>query len=151
MKGFRLAAVLRARQAQEDVAKAAAARARAEADAASGLVLSRERDLADRHTVDESSATAFTATMRARQALAGALAEALGAASLANESARARLDELAEASARRRALEQLAERHAAQQRAAEEAAERAALDELSAAAHHRRRSGRTGGTRREEP
>ena len=60
MRGFRLAAVLRARQAAEDTAKTATAAATTAADLAMVRIRSRERDLDDR-PVPHSAAAAVNA------------------------------------------------------------------------------------------
>jgi hypothetical protein len=132
--------VLRARKAQEGVAQAAAARARAEERAAAETIKERRRVLADRDLPGDQTATAFAAAIWARQALAGALNDSLGLARTAETVTRQRVEDLAAAAVRRRALEQLAERHAEAQRQAEELAERAVLDELAGTAFHRGRN-----------
>lgn len=136
---FRLATVLRARKAQEGVAQAAAARARAEAQRAADQTVRRRKTLAERDLPDDQKAVAFTAAVWARQALAGALNDAIGLATNAEAVSRDRVEELATAAVRRRALEQLAQQHADAERQAEERAERAALDELAGTAFHRGR------------
>lgn len=135
---FRLATVLRARQAQEDMARGVTARARAEADAAAGLVRRAERRLDDQDLPGTGVASAYAAAIWARQALAGALGDAITAAHHADAVTQARVAELAAAAVRRKALERLAERHAAELRRAEEAADRAVLDELASTRFHRK-------------
>jgi flagellar export protein FliJ len=138
MKGFRLAAVLRARQAREDLAKTAVAHAVAAATIAAARTRTYQRDL-DHRQVDTPAARAVSAGLRARQALAGALSEALDAASLANTQVTERRTDLAAAAAARRAMEHLAERHATARRRTEEAAEQAELDDLASGPRHGRR------------
>jgi flagellar export protein FliJ len=142
MRGFRLGAVLRARKANEDAAKSATATAVTAADLAAVTIRVRERDLDGRPVPDRAASAALAATLRARQAMAGALNDAISAAGLADAVVERRRTELTEATARRRAMEHLAERHAAALRKAEEAAEQAAADDLSGAAHHRARRSR---------
>lgn len=134
---FRLATVLRARKAQEDLAQAKVAHARELERAAAETIKQRRRVLAERELPSDQAATAFAAAVWARQALAGALSDSMGLARNAETLRRQRVEEVAVAAVRRRALEQLAERHADAQRQAEELAERAVLDELAGATFHR--------------
>jgi flagellar export protein FliJ len=131
MRGFRLAAVLRARQAREDAAKTAVADARAVAENAATKSRDYQRDLDGRAAPDEASGWAYSASLQARHALAGTLSDALNAASIAEGTVRERVDDLAGAAAARRAMEHLAERHAAARSRAEDAAEQAAMDDLA--------------------
>jgi flagellar FliJ protein len=135
MAGFRLGAVLRARKAQEDAAKAAALRARAQADIAATRVRAQEKDLGDREAPHESTARSFAATMSARNALASALADAIGAARLAEDTVQEKLTDLTRAAIQRRTIEKLEERHAAARRHAEDVADAKAVDDLTTAAH----------------
>jgi flagellar protein FliJ len=134
---FRLAAVLRARHAQEDAAKAAVVRARADAEAALLRAQALERDLDSRGAPDVSSAVAFSATMSARSALAGALRAAIGVTVLANEKVEERMADLTEAAIQRRTLEKLEERHAAARKHTEDKADERAVDDLTTAAYGR--------------
>jgi flagellar FliJ protein len=138
MPGFRLGAVLRARKAQEDAAKAAALRARAQADIAATWVGAVERDLDDRPAPHEASALSFAATMSARNALASTLAAAIGAAQLAGDDVQDKLTDLTQAAIQRRTIEKLEERHAAARRRAVDTADAKAVDDLTTAAHSRR-------------
>jgi flagellar FliJ protein len=138
MAGFKLAAVLRARQAQEDAAKAAVVRARADAEMLASRARSIERDLDGRPLPGTSSAAAFTATLSARNALAGALNDAIGAARLADGAVQERLDELTDAAVQRRTIEKLEERHKAARRHKEDKADELAVDDLTTAAQSRR-------------
>jgi flagellar protein FliJ len=140
---FRFAAVLRARHAQEDAAKAAVVRARDDAQAALLRARVIERDLDGRTVPEAASAAAFSATMRARTAMAGALTEAIGVAALANGKVEERMQELTDAAVRRRTLEKLEERHAAARKRVEEKADERAVDDLITAAHARRAPGTT--------
>lgn len=139
MRPFRLAAVLRARKAQEDVAKTAVVRARAEARESAERVRARERDLDARGLPAVDDANGYAVTLWARQNLAAAVGEATGVAAAAEATAGERIEELAEAAARRRAMELLAERHVTAERRAEESAEQKVLDELAGTAHLRER------------
>jgi len=138
---FRLAAVLRARHAQEDAAKAAVVRARADAEAALLQARALERDLDGRGVPDTSTAAAFSATMTARSALAGALRAAVGVTEMANETVEERMRDLTAAAIQRRTLEKLEERHAAARKHTEEKADEKAVDDLTTAAHSRSGSG----------
>ncbi|MDG6102026.1 cell envelope biogenesis protein TolA [Dactylosporangium aurantiacum] len=137
--GFRLGAVLRARKAQEDAAKAAVVRARADAAAAHGAVQARERDLDRRRPPDAATSAAFAATLMARQAVAGALSAAIGAAALADETVQDRLDDLTGAAVQRRTIEKLQERHDLTRKQTVAAAEAKAVDDLTTAAAHNRK------------
>lgn len=139
---FRLAAVLRARHAQEDAAKAAVVRARADASAALLRASALERDLDRRDVPEISSAAAFSATMSARSALAGALGAAIGVTEMANETVEDRMRDLTAAAVQRRTLEKLEERHAAARKHTEEKADEKAVDDLTTAAASRPRSSR---------
>jgi len=135
MSKFRLAGVLRARHAQEAVAKAAAARARADAQAAAED-MRRTADALDAVSHQHPNTTvALAAAMSARQALATALCAAIGVTREADEAAAAATDELAIAAAQRKAMEKLAERHAVTRRKQHEAVEARAVDDLVAARH----------------
>ncbi len=138
---FRLAAVLRARHAQEDAAKAAVVRARADAEAALMRARVLERDLDSRGVPAASSAAAFSATMSARSAMAGALRAAIGVTELANEKVEERMADLTGAAIQRRTLEKLEERHAAARKHAEDKTDERAVDDLTTAAYSRPGSG----------
>jgi flagellar FliJ protein len=138
---FRLAAVLRARHAQEDAAKAAVVRARADAEAALLRARAIERDLDGREVPGASTAVAFCATMSARSAMAGELHAAIGVTELANEAVEERMRDLTDAAVQRRTLEKLEERHAAARKHAEDKADEKAVDDLTTAAHSRSGSG----------
>ena len=135
---FRLAAVLRARHAQEDAAKAAVVRARAEADAAADRARALDHELDSRELPETSSAAAFVAALATRNAIASALNAAIGATRLADEKIQDRLRELTEAAVQRRTIEKLEERHAAARKASAEAAEAKVSDDITTAAHSRR-------------
>lgn len=137
MARFRLGAVLRARKAQEDAAKAAALRARTQADIAATRVGAIGRNLDDHGVPHEASAISFAATMSARNALASTLADAIGAARLADDGAQDKLTDLTQAAIQRRTIEKLEERHAATLRRAADAADARAVDDLTTAVHSR--------------
>jgi flagellar export protein FliJ len=137
---FRLAGVLRARQAQEDVAKGAVVRARAETRVALERQAARERSLLDRPTVDGGPAPWWIAATSARAALAGELTAAGRLAEQAAERMAERTGELTDAAIRRRSVETLAERHQAAEQLEELASEQRALDEIPI---NRRSSGGT--------
>jgi flagellar FliJ protein len=139
MAKFRLAGVLRARQAQEGVAKVAAARARVEAEQANADVHRYAATLDAAAEVHPDTATALAAAMSARQAVAGALFAAIGVFRDADEAVEDRMAELTAAAAQRRAMDKLAERHAVTRRRNQDAAEQRELDDLATARHSARR------------
>jgi flagellar protein FliJ len=128
---FRLAPVLRARKAQEDVAQGALSQSRAEIRHARALVKRRQLDLVGADAPSEGTARAMVASMVARQSLAASLSGAHRMVADAEEVERERLAELADAAKRRRAVEALAERHAAAVRAHDLKVDQATLDELA--------------------
>jgi flagellar export protein FliJ len=128
---FKLAPVLRARKAQEDVAQGALNQSRAEIRHAQALVKRRRLDLVGAVAPSEGSARAMVASMVARQSLAAGLYGAQRMVTDAEDVERERLAELAEAAKRRRAVEMLAERHAAAVRSHDLSVDQAALDELA--------------------
>lgn len=135
---FRLGAVLRARKAQEDAAKAALVKARGEADVAAVRVQARRTEIDERHVTPGASASAFAAAMTARQALAAELSVAIGAAQLADGQVDERIADLTDAAVQRRTLEKLEERHALTRRRSAEAADQKSVDDLTTSAHSRR-------------
>jgi flagellar export protein FliJ len=132
--GFRLGAVLRARKAQEDAAKAAVVRARNDAATAHSAVRARNDDLDRRRAPDAATSAAFAATLSARQAIASALSAAVGVAQLADDTVKERLDDLTDAAVQRRTIEKLQERHDLTRKRTEAAAEAKAVDDLTTAA-----------------
>jgi flagellar export protein FliJ len=137
---FRLAAVLRARQAQEDVAKSAVVRARLEATAAGRRCTDRERTLRDRPLLAGGPAAGWVAAASARAALAGELSAVKRLAAHAAAEVGDRATELTGAAIRRRSVETLADRQQAAEQQEERATEQRALDEV---AGNRHRTGRT--------
>jgi flagellar protein FliJ len=128
---FRLDAVLRARQAQEDVAKGGVARARRDADAAAEHAGERGALLRSRGVPRDGTARAVVAALAARQSLAAALAAAEDTAEKADRRAAEGVDQLTRASTRRRSVERLMEQHEAARRQAELGAEQRDTDELA--------------------
>jgi flagellar FliJ protein len=141
MRGaFRLASVLRARQAQEDAAKSAAARAREAADAAAAAARRREDALHARAVPTDGTARAVIAALTARHSMAAELSAALRMVEGAERDVSDRVSELAEASTRRRSVEKLAERHAAEELHEEQAADQRTIDELAVTDRQRARA-----------
>lgn len=138
MARFRLASVLRARLALEDMAQAEVVRARGAGRAARTAAARRENVLRESTLPTDASGRAVVAALVARQSLAAGLAAARQDVVVADEDTDARLAELAEAAKRRRIVERLAERHAAVQRARMDAADQRALDEIATSAATRR-------------
>jgi flagellar biosynthesis chaperone FliJ len=130
-RGFRLASVLRARQAQEDAARGEVLRARRGAAVAAEAVEARDHTLANHQMPDEDTARALVAALTARQAMAASLALARQMAQLAESRVAERAEELTVAAQRRRTVEKLAERHAAERRRRDLQADQSALDELA--------------------
>jgi flagellar FliJ protein len=128
---FKLAPVLRARKAQEDVAQGALNMSRAEIRHAQALVKRKRLDLVGADAPSEGSARAIVASLVARQSLAASLSGAQRMVTDAEDVERERLTELADAAKRRRAVEMLAERHAAAVRTHDLKVDQASLDELA--------------------
>lgn len=135
--GFRLGAVLRARKAQEDMAKAAVVRARADAGDAVERVRARERDLDGRRVPTAATSAAYAATLTTRQALAGELAAAIGLSQIADETVQERMRDLTDAAVQRRTIEKLQERHDATRKRTEAAAEAKAVDDITTAGSYK--------------
>jgi len=129
--GFRLASVLRARQAQEDAARGEVVRARHAAAQAAETAAAKDRSLANHQMPNEDTARALVAALTARQAMAASLAMARQLAGIAEAQVVRETEELTEAAKRRRTVEKLAERHAEQHRRKVQAADQNALDELA--------------------
>jgi flagellar protein FliJ len=136
-KRFRLTSVLRARQAQEDAARAKVLHARRAAADAADAAVRRGEVLAAHQTPNEDTARALVAALTARQAMAASLSAARQLHQLAERHVAERAEELTEAARRRRTVEKLAERHAEQRRQREQAAEQNALDELGTTSQQR--------------
>jgi flagellar FliJ protein len=128
---FRLGPVLRARKAQEDVARGAVGQSRAEIREAEQLVKRRQFDLAGADAPTEGTARAMVASMVARQSLAASLSGAHRLVADAEELTREKIAELADAAKRRRAVEIMSERHAETVRVHDLSTDQANLDELA--------------------
>jgi flagellar FliJ protein len=135
MAKFRLATVLRARNAQESAAKTRTVQARLIADGAAAEVHRQAATLDAAADVDPVIASALAVAMSARHAMAAALSAAIGIGRQAEGDLTDRQSELAVAASQRRAMERLAARHQQTRRRAADAAERRELDDLTAARH----------------
>lgn len=134
---FRLGPVLRARQAQEDVARGAVVQARAEERSAAALVKRRQLDLMGADAPSEGTARAMVASMVARQSLAAGLSAAQRMVGDAEQDTQRKVTELADAAKRRRAVERLAQRHTDALRAHDQAVDQANIDELAVTSRQR--------------
>ena len=128
---FKLAPVMRARKAQEDVARGAMIQSQAEVRHAQALVKRRRLDLVGADAPSEGSARAIVASLVARQSLAAGLMSAQRMVTDAEAVERERMAVLADAAKRRRAVEMMSERHAATVRAHDLRTDQAAIDELA--------------------
>ncbi|GAA3871602.1 hypothetical protein GCM10022243_41080 [Saccharothrix violaceirubra] len=127
----RLAAVLRARRAQEDMARGAVAKATMELRRAHDVVTDHEDALADHSLPEEADPRAYLAAIAAGRSLASALDQAVSLARSAEVDADTTYDLLRAAARRRRGVEKLVERAAEARRLEELAAEQRDTDELS--------------------
>jgi flagellar FliJ protein len=134
---FRLGPVLRARKAQEDAAKGAVIQSRQEIRDAQALVKRRQLDLAGADAPTEGTARAMVASMVARQSMAATLSGAHRMVADAEELAREKQAELADAAKRHRAVEMMAERHAEAVRAHDLRTEQLTVDEMAVTAKAR--------------
>jgi flagellar export protein FliJ len=132
---FRLAAVLRARQAQEDLAKSEVVLARLEAQSALDHRARRERSLTERPLADSGPAARWVAALSARTALAGEVSAAGRLVEQAAEVVVQRTAELTGAAVRRRSVETLADRQRAAEQEEERANDQRALDEVATSRH----------------
>src|SRR5437660_12608336 len=130
-RGFRLASVLRARQAQEDAARGEVLRARQVAAQAAATPEARDQNLTGHQMPNADTARALVAALTARQAMAASLAVAQQLAVAAEAKVAEQAGELTEAARRRRTVEKLAERHAEQSRRRDQHADQRTLDELA--------------------
>jgi flagellar FliJ protein len=128
---FRLGSVLRARKAQEDAARGSVSQSRAEIRDAEALVKRRQLDLVGRDAPSEGTARAMVAALVSRQSLAASLSGAHRMVHDAQEVERERLAVLADAAKRRRAVENMAERHADMVRGHDLKVDQAAIDEIA--------------------
>jgi flagellar export protein FliJ len=131
-RGFRFSSLLRARQAQEDVAKGAVSRARTAREAARGAAAAGKVALHATSLPPAGTAHAIVAALAAQRAMAAGLAAARQVASNLERHHAERMDVLTVAATRRRAVERLGERHAEGERRADLAAEQRAIDEIAA-------------------
>lgn len=127
---FRLAGLLRARVAQETVAKAAVARSRFAANTALADVHRQSASLDAAGQIHVSTAHALAGALVSRQAMAASLSAAVNTSRAADAVVAETMVDLALAARQRKAMDKLAERHAQTRQRAVEAAERAALDDL---------------------
>ena len=134
---FRLGPVLRARKAQEDAAKGAVIQSRQEIRDAQALVKRRQLDLAGADAPTEGTARAMVASMVARQSMAATISGAHRMVADAEELAREKQADLADAAKRRRAVEMMAERHAETVRAHDLKTEQKNVDEMAVTAKAR--------------
>jgi flagellar FliJ protein len=134
---FRLGPVLRARKAQEDAAKGAVLQSRQEIREAQALVKRRHLDLTGADAPTEGTARAMVASLVARQSMAATLSGAHRMVADAEELAREKQAELADAAKRRRAVELMAERHAETVKAHDLRTEQLNLDEMAVTAKAR--------------
>ena len=130
-RAFKLSTLLRARQVQEDLAKTASSHARSARDDARRVVGERESALRATSAPPPGTARAVVAAIAAQQAMAAGLAAARQAALDSERVHGERMDELAGAAQRRRAVERLAERHAEEFERSALAAEQRAIDEIA--------------------
>ena len=134
---FRLGPVLRARKAQEDAARGAVIQSRQQIRDAQALVKRRQLDLAGADAPTEGTARAMVASMVARQSMAATLSGAHRMVADAEELAREKAADLADAAKRRRAVELMAERHAEAVRAHDLQTEQGVVDEMAVTAKAR--------------
>jgi hypothetical protein len=134
---FRLGPVLRARKAQEDAAKGAVIQSRQEIREAQALVKRRQLDLTGADAPTEGTARAMVASLVARQSMAATLSGAHRMVADAEELAREKQAELADAAKRRRAVEKMAERHAETVKAHDLRTDQLNVDEMAVTAKAR--------------
>jgi hypothetical protein len=129
--------MLRARQAQEDVAAQRTASAYRDSELALEAV-SREQDrVSDMSTNDTESAQAFLASAAARQAAAATHSAAVHRAAFAQQRLQASIGELASAARERRTVEKLSERVLAERRAEAIQQAQREMDDQTASRHGR--------------
>lgn len=134
---FKLAPVLRARQAQEDIAKGAVVASRAEERDAAALKKRRQLELVGADAPSEGSARAMVSALVARQSLAAGLFAANRMVSQTEEQTGERIADLGDAAKRRRAVERLAQRHGDAVRAHDQAVDQRNIDELAVTSRQR--------------
>jgi len=126
---FRLAALLRVRRLQEEVAAAEAAAAAHRAAAASRLAAERRGELADARPPQQADEWQFRTAVAARSARTSMLTESLAFAEVHGRAAALARGEWSTARSAVRGLERLEERSLAAQAAERLAAEQVLLDE----------------------
>ena len=131
----RLAAVLRARRAQESLAQGDLARANAEVDRAQEKTADRSASMDGWGGPPSGHSSAYLAAVAAGRALAFALSAAQADEELARTEAAVNQDQLRAAAQRRRSVEKLVERAAEQFRLSELAAEQRGVDDLTGTRH----------------
>jgi flagellar FliJ protein len=130
-RGFRLSSLLRAREAQEDVATGAVARARRAQEAARRAAAAGETALHDTALPLTGTAHAIIAAISAQRAMAAGLVAARQTVLDSERHHAESMTELAAAAARRRTVERLAERHSEDLKRADLVAEQRAIDEIA--------------------
>jgi flagellar FliJ protein len=138
-KKFRLATVLRARQAKEDAVRGEVLAARAVLREAELDAEHRSETLRGRHLPDVDLARSYVAAISARQALAAELFAANRVAEAAKDAVAERLRGYTAASQDRRAVEKLKERHVAERAAAQLAEDQLLVDELATSRRSRQK------------
>ena len=138
MKRFRFAGLLRARVAQESVAKAAVARSRFAASTAHAEVHRQAASLDAAEKVHISTAHALAGAIAGRQAMAAVLSGAVTAAQSADGVVAEMMTDFTVAARQRKAMDKLAERHAQARKREADEAERAEHDDLIGARHARK-------------
>lgn len=131
----RLAAVLRARRAQESLAQGDLARANAEVDRAQERTAGRTASMDDWGSPAGGHSSAYLAAIAAGRALAFSLSAAQAEEEIARTEAAVNQDQLRAAAQRRRSVEKLVERAAEQFRLSELAAEQRGIDDLTGTRH----------------
>ena len=130
MKKSRFGGLLRARIAQETVAKAAVARSRFAANTALAEVHRQSASLDEAEQIHTSNAHAVAGALVSRQAMAAALSASVTAFRTADAVVDESMADFALAARQRKAVDKLVERHALARQRAAEAAERSELDDV---------------------
>jgi len=130
MKKSRFGGLLRARIAQETVAKSAVARSRFAANTALAEVHRQSASLDEAEKIHPSNAHAMVGALVSRQAMAAALSASVTAFRAADAVVDESMVDFSLAARQRKAVDKLVERHALARRQAAEAAERSELDDV---------------------
>ncbi|WP_026421633.1 flagellar FliJ family protein [Actinokineospora inagensis] len=133
----KLAAVLRARKAQEDIAKGELTRANARLADAGAHTDTRAESMRAWAGPRDGDAASYLAAIAAGRALAAALSEARAAERAAHGETEVEAAKLREAAKARRGVEKLVERATEDERLAGLAAEQKAADEVAVSRHGR--------------